>query len=207
MKSIIKDALILFLITIIAGGCLGFVYDITKDPIEQQAVEAQNKAYKEVFMDGDKALAEKFEALSADEIKAANDAVAAAGIEKDDILDVSKALDASGNLVGYVFKVEAKDAFDGTLDFSVGILLDGTVNKLSLLKISETPGLGMKAKTDESFLPRYSNKKVDAFKVVKDGTGASDDTKIDAISGATITSKAITKGTNAAIAAFKAINK
>ena len=76
----------------------------------------------------------------------------------------------------------------------------------SILSISETAGLGMRAKTDPSFLSQFNGVDVDSFSVVKDGTGSSADDKIDAISGSTITSKAVTNGINAALAEFKILN-
>ena len=59
MNKIVKDALILFAITLVAGVLLGFVYDITKDPIAAQNEKAKQEAYKEVMADAD-----SFEALS-----------------------------------------------------------------------------------------------------------------------------------------------
>ena len=58
MKNIIKDACILFAITLVAGILLGLVYNVTKDPIAQQNEKAKQKAYQEVIADAD-----KFEAL------------------------------------------------------------------------------------------------------------------------------------------------
>ena len=45
-SGFMKDALILFAITLISGVCLGFVYDITKAPIERATIEANNRTYK-----------------------------------------------------------------------------------------------------------------------------------------------------------------
>ena len=72
-----------------------------------------------------------------------------------------------------------------------------------MLSISETAGLGMRAK-DDSFTSQYTNKKVDSYKVTKQG--ASSDNEIDALSGSTITSKAVTNGVNSALVAFKNIS-
>lgn len=66
--------------------------------------------------------------------------------------------------------------------------------------MSETPGLGDKAKT-EDFSKQYKNKNVDSFTVVKQAPSA--DNEIEAISGATITSKAMTNGVNACITYFQ----
>lgn len=202
MKSIIKDAIILCLITIIAGGLLGLVYEITKEPIEQQQIEAKNKAYKEVFKDNtqsDVYFAETFETVKTPDDKFV-DVLSQAGYKKDEISEVAAGFDKDGNYVGLVFNVTAKDGYGGNIEFTVGILKDGTVNNISLLSISETAGLGMKAKED-SFQAQYRSKKVDAFKVTK--TGAAAESDIDALSGATITSKAVTNGVNSAITAFK----
>ena len=62
-----------------------------------------------------------------------------------------------------------------------------------------TAGLGMKAK-EEEFKSNFNNKKAKQFEVVKDGSGKSDDAKVDAISGATITSRAVTSGVNSCVA-------
>ncbi len=205
MKSIVKDALILCLITIIAGGLLGLVYEITKEPIAKQQEEAKNKAYKEVFKDSTQEnayFAETFQTVKIPEDVAA--VLSEAGYTKDEITEVAAGFDKDGGYVGLVFNVTAKDGYGGNIQFTVGILKDGTVNNISLLSISETAGLGMKAKED-SFQSQYRSKKVDAFKVTKSGAVA--DSDINALSGATITSKAITNGVNSAITAFKYFNE
>ena len=79
-------------------------------------------------------------------------------------------------------------------------LNDGTVNGYSITDISETPGLGMKAE-EESFYSQFQNKLVDTFEVVK--TTPSADNQIEAITGSTITSKAMANGCNAAILYFQ----
>ena len=65
---------------------------------------------------------------------------------------------------------------------TVGIKDDGTVMGISFLSLSETPGLGMKAK-DDDFMSQFSNKKVDFFKYTKSEAKA--DNEINAISSAT----------------------
>ncbi len=66
--------------------------------------------------------------------------------------------------------------------------------------ISETPGLGMKAQ-EEDFYGQFENKKVDSFTVVKSAPSA--DNEIEAISGSTITSKAMANGVNACLTYFQ----
>ena len=81
---------------------------------------------------------------------------------------------------------------------NVGIRLDGTVNDISILSISETPGLGMKA--GDVLVPQFHNKNVKSFAYTK--TGSTSDSEIDAISGATITTKAVTNAVNGSLLAF-----
>ena len=118
----------------------------------------------------------------------------------DTIDDVQQALDAEGNALGYVITVTAKDGSQGSITFSVGIQNDGTVNGYSITDISETPGLGMKAE-EEDFYSQFQNKKVDNFTVVKNAPSSDDE--IEAITGSTITSKAMANGCNAAICYFQ----
>ena len=113
---------------------------------------------------------------------------------------MNTALDASGNVIGYVLTVTAKDASQATITFSVGIQNDGTVNGYSITDIAETPGLGMKAQ-EEAFYSQFEGKNVDSFTVVK--AAPSSDSEIESISGATITSKAMANGVNACIAYFQ----
>lgn len=74
------------------------------------------------------------------------------------------------------------------------------MNGISILSIGETAGLGMKANTD-NFKKQFQDKKVDKFKYTK--TGASSEDEIDALSGATITTNAMTNGVNAGLCAFQ----
>ena len=83
---------------------------------------------------------------------------------------------------------------------TVGIDSNGTITGLELLEISETAGLGMKA-ADKSFREQYIGIKSDKVEYVKGNASA--DNEIDAISSATITTKAVTDGVNAALVAFK----
>ena len=192
-KQIVHDALVLTAFTLVIGVILGAVYGITKAPIDKANDEAKKEAYQAVFADADNFNQKDFDADDANKI------VSDAGYD-DTINDVEEAVDASGNVLGYVITVTAKDGSQGSITFSVGIQNDGTVNGYSITDISETPGLGMKAK-DEEFYSQFENKKVDSFTVVKQ-TPSSDD-QIEAITGSTITSKAMANGCNAAILYFQ----
>ena len=192
-KKIVHDALILTAFTLVLGLILGIVYGITKGPIDQANEKAKNEAYKAVFSEADSFNQQEYDK---DE---ANQMISDAGYS-DTIDDVEQAVDKSGNALGYVVTVTAKDGSQGSITFSVGIKNDGTVNGYSITDISETPGRGMKAK-DEEFSGQFAGKQVEAFTVVKQ-TPASED-QIEAITGSTITSKAMANGCNAAIYYFQ----
>ena len=100
-----------------------------------------------------------------------------------------------------IFNVTTAEGYGGDISLTVGIQADGTVNGYSVLSISETAGLGMNAQ-EADWAGQFAGKQVDAFTVVKDGSGANDDAKIDAISGATITSDAVAGAVNSCIIYF-----
>lgn len=193
-KKIVHDALILTAFTVVLGFILGLVYGVTKEPIAAADAATAQAAYQEVFKD-----AATFEAYADFDKDAAASLMGENGYE-DEITDVQVAQDESGNPLGYVITVIAKDGSQANITFSVGIANDGTVNGYSITSISETPGLGDKAKNEE-FSSQFAGKQVESFNVVKQ-TPASDN-EIESISGATITSKAMTNGVNACITYFQ----
>jgi electron transport complex protein RnfG len=192
-KQIVHDALILTAFTLVLGFILALVYGITKDPIEAANLAAAQAAYQAVFEDAD-----HFETMEYDKDSA--DALLSDNGYSDGIDDIEIAQDAAGNTLGYVITVTARDGSQGSITFAVGIQNDGTVNGYSITSISETPGLGMKAE-EEEFYSQFQNKLVDAFTVVKQETSA--DNEIEAITGSTITSKAMANGCNAALYYFR----
>lgn len=193
MKGMIKDALILFAITLIAGLMLGVVNDITKEPIAQQEQKAKNEACQNVF-----AAADSFEAQELADSAQIEQVLTDAGISGADVDELMAAKDASGALLGYVITVTDHEGYGGDIQFSMGITNEGTLNGISLLSISETAGLGMRA--GEVLVPQFADKNVSKFTYTK--TGATADSEIDAISGATITTNAVVNGVNAGLAYF-----
>lgn len=196
MKNMLKDTVILLVITVFAGLILGFVYDITKEPIALAEAQAAREAYAEVFPGAaDFVIME--EGMSQDEtfINGWNEA-GYAGVTVENVLN---AVDETGNSLGYVLTMTGHEGYGGDITFTMGISADGTLNGISILSIAETPGLGMNA--EEVLKPQYAGKKVPNFTVVK--TGAETEAQIDAISGATITSKAITSAVNGGLYYFQ----
>jgi len=196
-KRIIKDALVLFIITLISGLSLGYVNKITVQPIKQQEDLAIQEAYKAVFSD-----AVSFDEDTIINAVAGNLVLEAAGINTSALEEVRIAKDQNGEVVGYVMNVINNEGYGGDVKIAVGIRVDGTVNGYSVLSLNETAGLGMKAQ-DAAFKDQFSNKQVEEFVVTKNG--AKEENEIDAISGATITSNAVTNAVNASIVYFNSI--
>ena len=194
--KLVRDAAILLVITLFSGLILGFVFQITKEPIALAEEKAAKKAYSEVFPSALEV--ELTEELPLDSLSG-DSAWLEAGYEGVSVENVLRALDKDGTLLGYVLTVTSHEGYGGDITFTVGIANDGTLNGISILNISETAGLGMKA--EEVLVPQFSNKKVSVFTYTK--SGAVSDDQIDAISGATITTKAVTKAVNGGLFFFQ----
>lgn len=195
MNKIVKNTLILTAITVVSGCLLGLVYDVTKAPIAQAQENAKQEAYKTVLSD-----AGSFAAYDAFDAAEALDALTEAGYTGDEITEVAVAQDASGAEMGYVITVTSHEGYGGDIQISVGILSDGTVKGIETLTINETAGLGMKAKEPE-FKDQFKDKQVEKFTYTKSGEDGDD--KIDALSGATITTNAVTNAVDSALVYFQ----
>lgn len=196
-NKIIKDALALTLITLVAGVALGGVYEITKDPIARQEAQAKAEAYEQVFTD-----AAAFEEVKMDDtlIQTIRDQLDQEGYKAQSIEEVMRAEDQSGETLGYAFTVVTSEGYGGDIQFSMGVQNDGTLNGISILSIGETAGLGMNADTP-AFKDQFVGKQVEKLQYTKNG--ATQDDEINAISGATVTTNAMTNGVNAGLCAFR----
>ena len=196
-NKIIKDALALTLITLVAGVALGGVYEITKDPIAKQEAQAKAEAYEQVFTD-----AAAFEAVEMDDTltKTIRDQLDQEGYKAQSIEEVMRAEDQSGETLGYAFTAVTSEGYGGDIQFSMGVQNDGTLNGISILSIGETAGLGMNADTP-AFKDQFVGKQVEKLQYTKNG--ATQDDEINAISGATVTTNAMINGVNAGLCAFR----
>lgn len=200
MKEILLNSLKLCIITLVSGLLLGLVYEVTKEPRAKQEESAKQEAYKDVFSE-----AESFEELKYDE-EAMAKYLTENGYKKTMVVinEVVAAKNTEGNEVGYVITITDKEGYAGDIKFTLGIQSDGTINGISFLSIGETAGVGMKA-TESKFMNQFKGKKVDSFEALKNG--AVNDNQIDAISGATITTNAVTNGVNSGILAYKFLSQ
>ena len=195
-NQLVKDALVLAIITLVSGVLLGLVYEITKAPIAAAQEAATQEAYRTVFPE-----AVSFTESEGFDADKATDYVVSAGYEDDEIIACLDALDDSGAKIGNVITVVSHAGYGGDITFSMGISAGGTVNGYSITDISETAGLGMKAK-DEAFSSQFRGIAVGTYEVTKTTPG---ENEISAISGATITSKAMTYGMDAGMAYYESM--
>lgn len=196
-NEIIKDAMAITAITLAAGLALGIVKDITADPIKEQEIKAKEAAYKAVYTN-----AESFGqvVLGEKEQEKMESFLHENGYEVQRIDEIMEAKDSSGESIGYTFTVTTSEGYGGDIQFAMGVQEDGMVKGISILAIGETAGLGMRADTDE-FKDQFRDKNVDKFVYTK--AGARGEEEIDALSGATITTNAMTNGVNAGLCAFQ----
>lgn len=134
MSKIIRNTLILTIITVVAGLGLGLVYEVTKEPIARTEEQAKKEAWQAVF--SDVSLGE-FKPVDVDQ-DAADKTVSDLDI-KATVDEVCEAADE-----GYVVTVTDKEGYGGDIKITVGVTKDGTVSGVSILSISETAGLGMR---------------------------------------------------------------
>ena len=184
-KDMFKLGLNLLIISAVAALLLALTNSVTADTIAQRSEQANAEARK-LVLDS----AETFEEVK--DIKTDN----SKGIE---VAEVYEAKDASGNTVGYTLKV-LPSGYGGKIELMVGIdSANSQVSGINVVSNSETAGLGARS-TEPEFSDQYKGKPLEELSVLKNGTPG--DTEIKAISGATITSTAVTNCVDAAIEVY-----
>lgn len=178
-NSMLRLGGILCAFTLIVALLLASVNALTADTIKQNEIDALNTALNKVFPDAD-----QFPEVTISETDTT---------EKG-IVNAYTAMDASGKVLGMAVKV-APSGFGGAINMIIGVDADGKVVRAEILSLSETPGLGTKAK-EPKFIDQYIGKS-GKLKVIKSGTPSNGE--ILAITGATISSQAVTTGVNNAV--------
>jgi electron transport complex protein RnfG len=187
-KDILIPAVSLFIICVVATALLALINSITKDKIKtntlakaaesRQSVLAEAKDFNEVDMD------------------------------KNGTVDYYEGVDGSGNVIGYVFDCTGDSTgYGGDVSVTVGVSVDGVITGIQPDDVSnETPGLGQNS-NKSTWKAQFVGESGD-LTVVKSDKAAQDDTtdgKINAITSATITSKAVTSSVNAALDMYEEI--
>ena len=189
--GIVQLVVVLGLITFICALLLGVINGVTADKIAQNAVETRDAAMAEIIPDAD--FEDLDTALSAEDVAAAG-VTLPAGRTAAQIDGVYKATN-DGEEIGYCVQVEPK-GFGGNVTMIVGMNADGTVAGAKVTSHAETPGLGAKSQADPNWITQFAGPTADGqLKVAKDGG------TINAITGATITSRGVCEAVTSAIAA------
>ena len=197
----LKNCVALFSITLVAGLALACVNEITKAPIAAAEEKARREAYESVFQNADFEPLENTESALALSV-AAIDSANLTGCTVDDVL---AAEDESGNIIGYVMSATSPSGYGGDIQIAVGISSENdSVTGFSVLSNSETAGLGARC-TEDEFTAQFAGKSANGITYTK--SGAASDTEIDAISGATITTGAVTDAVNSALAFYNEVLK
>jgi H+/Na+-translocating ferredoxin:NAD+ oxidoreductase subunit G len=159
----------LTLISLGASACLGFVYEMTKKPIELSVMNKKLRAIRYVVPEFDNNPAAEMYRLPTSD---------------GDSLDIYPAK-KDGIITGYAVSTYTKKGFSGYFSLMTGFRPDGTISNITVLEHRETPGLGSKM-NEELFKDQFINKDPATFalKVRKDGGS------VDAITAATISSRA-----------------
>ena len=175
MKEAVKYGIILLIICAAASGLLAAMNLLTKGKIEAQAMAEQSRALKEVLPE-----AVDFEPMT-----------------REGKVDYYKGLDAAGVMRGIAFMAEGK-GYSSVIVTAVGMALDGKITAIKILSQNETPGLGSRVqevKSDVTLFDAIAGKKETAaapwFQEQFAGKNAAELAGVDAISGATVSSRAV----------------
>lgn len=194
VRSIAKDTLALVLITLVAAVLLGFVREITAEPIAERTEADKQKAYLAVFETASSIVESKDVAELSEALTKSAEILTETYNSDVSIDEACLAKDAAGNTVGYILTVTDKKGYGGAIQMVLGYSLDGTVTGLAFLTLNETAGFGLEAEKNPEWRKQFYGVNVDVFTVTKGGAVA--EGEIDALSGATVTSKAVTAGIN-----------
>ena len=188
-KFIVKVAGTLTVISLVTAAVLGGVNAITKDPIA--AINAQKTQDAMAAVVSDPTVFQAVEAIPQEAV----DAAASYGGTLTELYD--------GQGAGYVLKVVASGS-QGSIEMMVGVDGDGVVTGVSIVDNSETAGIGSKVMENEPLASGTGVLDQFAGKSAADGTLAVG-TNVEAITGATVSTRGVTTGVNAALAAVAAL--
>ena len=189
-KYILTLTLTLFVTCVIVAGLLGMVDNVTRDKIADINWKNTVAAMKDVVADPD--------ATTFSDALENTDAMSAAAVSAGGTLDSVYEVQVGGASAGYAIKVIASGS-QGNIEMMVGVDGEGAVTGVAIVKNAETAGIGSRVMENE-------NGVLDQF----EGKSAADGqlavgTNVDAITGATVSTRGVTTGVNAALAVAGAI--
>ena len=195
-SSFLKNCVALLVITLVAGLALSAVNEITKEPIAKAEETARLEAYETVFPDAEFETPQDLDVL----LEGGQAAIDSVGLTGCTVSDILYANDANGEKIGYVVAAVSPNGYGGDISVAVGIdAKTSTITGFSVLSNSETAGLGARC-TEDEFVSQFAGKDATSIEYVKGGGAAGN--QIDAISGATVTTNAVTEAVNSALAVY-----
>ncbi|MBQ7699168.1 MAG: RnfABCDGE type electron transport complex subunit G [Clostridia bacterium] len=183
MKKIIKSTLILVAITLTAALCLSVVYAVTKDRIAEAEEKERMDSFYTVMPD-----ANEFKDMSV-WVKDWNENRSGGA----DIVSAFGSYDKTGNFIGVVVSVVSHNGYGGDITLSLGVDSDGVITGMKVTSMSETSGLGAECQ-NETWQAQFKYKSSETLVYTKKGAEAPEE--IDALTGATITTKAVLEAVN-----------
>ncbi len=196
-QYIIKLTVTLFVTCVIVAACLGVVNAVTEGPIEEANIKATNEALSSVFQG---ASAPEFPEITDEAVlSAASEAASSAGATLENAYEVKD----GGAVIGHAVKIVASGS-QGNIEMVVGVDAEGAVTGVSIVNNSETSGIGSKVMDNEPLASGIGVLDQFVGKSAADGTLAVG-SNVDAISGATVSSRGVTTGVNGALAAVGAM--
>ena len=192
--TMIKDAIILCLITLVLGAVLAGVYAITKDPIDQAQAKTNNEACEKVVASGDSVQDNDTAKVDAAADYLSKHNLANAEVAEGETLatwvEVKEVHPTSNG--GNVYLVDAKKGYGGAVSFALGVDAEGKVTGISITAQSETAGLGANC-VNEDWQAGFAGKVLpsDPSQNMYNKEAATD-SQVQALSGATVTSRAVT---------------
>ncbi len=179
MRNILKLSAVLLIIAAVSGAILGIVYTVTKDPIAKQVKLEEEKALKDIFPK-----ATSFRLTTGKDSYTYHEVY------------------IKSKLIGYAIDASGK-GFASTIKIKIGLNLDKkTIKDIKIIKQGETPGLGTRIK-GKKFTDQFMNKTLKQVLLKKDSSKGT----IDALTGATISSRTVSKAVQRSITEFLKIER
>lgn len=179
MKSNLFNMIaVLLVVAVCSAVSIGYVYELTSEPIAEAKKAKIVAAIKEMVKNFDNNPLEEKTTIGADGV----------------VLYPAR---EDGNITSVAVETSSSQGFGGKIELIMGILMDGTVTGYKITQQNETPGLGSKV-TEPSFSRQFVglNTHNDNFNLKKDGG------EIDAVTGATISSRAVVDAVKKAVNAY-----
>ncbi|MFH1904120.1 MAG: RnfABCDGE type electron transport complex subunit G [bacterium] len=178
MRNILKLSASLLIIATISGTILGIIYTVTKEPIAKRVKLEEEKALKDIFSE-----ATSFNLTTG----------------KDNYAYYK--VYTKNKLIGYAIDASGK-GFGSTIKIKVGMNLSKTIKSIRITSQNETPGLGTRIKR-KKFANQFMNKTLKQVLLKKDSSKGT----IDALTGATISSRAVSEAVQKSITEFLKIER